>query len=248
MNAHPAPYEDLLLDPTRSTDGVRIALGMVASVDGAVAIDGRSGGLGGPADRAALPALRDAADVVMVGAATLRAEGYRTIGGSPARRERRLSKRLAALPRLAVVTASGSLPPDHPLLEDREHRALVITHAAALAQVVDGLGRSGYTDSVETIVAGATRLDAGLLRRALRDRGLTRIVCEGGPTLAGTLVEQDAVDEVFLTVAPRLVGGHGATMLHGVSARLRELRLRSCTVVGDEVLLRYEREAANEQG
>lgn len=243
MSAAPAPrcYEELLLDPTSSADGVRLALGMIMSVDGAVAVDGRSSALGGPADRAILPALRDAVDLVLVGAATLRAEGYASIGGSDARRAGRLRKRLAPVPRLAVVTASGDLPADHPLLGSREDPALVVTHAAALEQVRGRLAGRGYLGVVELVVAGEDQLDAEALRRWCSGHGLTRMLCEGGPTLAGLLVDQDAVDEVFVTVSPTLVGGSSARLLVGAAEHLRRLRLMWCETVGDEVLLRYER-------
>jgi riboflavin biosynthesis pyrimidine reductase len=178
---------------------------------------------------------------VLVGAATLRAEGYERIGGSADRRERRQRKHLAPVPRLAVATATGDLPTDHPLLGAREHPALVVTHAGALERVREGLERRGYLGTVDLVVAGEHDLDATRLRRSLRDRHLTRVVCEGGPTLAGLLVDQDAVDEVFVTVSPNLVGGRSARLLAGAEERLRGLRLVWCEATGDEVLLRYER-------
>ncbi len=238
----PDRYQDLLLDPARSADGVRLALGMISSIDGAIALGPSSGGLGGPADREALPAIRDAADVVMVGATTLRTEGYRTIGGSAERRARRERKNLAPRARLAVVTATGDLPPDHPLLGDRDHRAIVVTLAAAHERVRQGLDRHGYLGTVDVVLAGDTHLEATLLRRGLRELGAPRILCEGGPTLAGVLAEQDAIDEVFLTLAPLLVGGAGGRMLSGAGEHLRMLRLVSSRAVGDELLLHYERD------
>lgn len=234
-------YEELVLDPSRSPDGVQLALGMIMSVDGAVTIGGRSSALGGPADHAVLPALRDSADVVLVGATTLRAEGYASIGGSDARQERRRRKKLPPLPRLAVITSSGDLPPDHPVLGSREEPALIFTHAAALERVSERLNQLGYLGVVELALAGENGLDAAALRRWCAEHGLTRVLCEGGPTLAGSLVAQDAVDEVFLTVSPNLVGGGSGRLLAGAEANLRRLRLVWCETVGDEVLLRYER-------
>ena len=243
MSVGPLPpdYEELVLDPSRSPDGVRLALGMIMSVDGAVTAAGSSSALGGPADHAVLPALHDAADVVLVGAATLRTEGYASIGGSEARRARRTRKRLAPLPRLAVVTASGDLPPDHPLIGSREEPAIVVTHAAALERVSGRLDRLGYLGVAELVVVGEDGLDAEALRRWCAGHGLTRVLCEGGPTLAGSLVAQDAVDEVFLTVSPNLVGDGSGRLLTGAEEHLRGLRLVWCETVGDEVLLRYER-------
>lgn len=233
-------YEELVLDPSASHDGVRLVLGMLSTVDGAIALDGRSHGLGGPADRVALRSLRDACDVILVGAGTVRAEGYGTLGDSEERRQRRRRRGLRPTPRLAVVTATGDLPPGHPLFVDPEEPALVVTLDHTLSEVRGRLERLGYLDHVEVVVAGDRELDATRLRTQLARRGLLRVVCEGGPRLAGVLVQQDAIDEYFVTVAPSVVGGAGGGLLHGADERLRSLRLIWCVVSGDEVLLRYE--------
>lgn len=243
MKGSPLPegYVDLVLDPLGSPDGVRLALGMIASVDGAIAHRGRSAALGGVADRAVLTALREAADVVLVGAATLRTEGYEAVGGSEASRERRMRKGLAPVPRLAVVTSTGDLPPNHPLLGGGEPPAIVVTTSASLQRVREQLRGLGYLRTAELVIAGEERLDARRIRDRFLEHDLRRLLCEGGPTLAGQLLDQDAIDEVFVTISPHLIGGEPRGLTSGAEEELRTLRLIWCEMVGDEVLLRYER-------
>ena len=118
-----------------------VALCMVASVDGAVAVDGLSDGLGGEADRLALSRLRASNDVSLVGAGTVRTERYHPLSGSARRREDRVKRGLRASPRLAIVTRSGRLDPELPVFSDPGERPLLLTceraDPAALARLED---------------------------------------------------------------------------------------------------------------
>lgn len=181
-----------------------VYLDMVASVDGAATIEGRTRGLGGEADRVAFSRLREWCDVVLVGAETVRVEDYGPARPSPEARRRRQDRGLAPTPRLAVVTASAALNPGSRLFTEaaEDSRTLVFAVAsadddriAALAEVAD----------VRTI--GDDRVDLGAALAHLREEGVRRILCEGGPSLNAELLRRGLVDELFLTVSPQLVGG-----------------------------------------
>jgi riboflavin-specific deaminase-like protein len=178
-----------------------VALNMVASVDGATAVEGRSGALGGPADRRVFSALRSAADVILVAAGTVRAEGY----GPPRTPERQQAARRARgqtpFPRIVVVSRSLDLDATSALFVEAVERPLVITAAGtavpeALAAVAE-VQEVGDADGVDL---AATLALLGRLGHRL-------VLCEGGPTLNGQLIAAGLVDEVDLTLSPLLVGG-----------------------------------------
>jgi riboflavin biosynthesis pyrimidine reductase len=212
-----------------------LAIGMVASVDGAAAVDGRSGGLGGTADRLALARLRDACDVVLVGAATVRQEGYGPLAGNRARREDRRRRGLAPLPRLAILTASGDLDPRAAVFSHPEQRPLVLTTGAALSATTGRLG-----DLADVVALGAGRVEVAAAVEHLADLGLRRILCEGGPRVNSQVVAAGLVEEAFVTVAPLAVGGGAPRIAQGPEPeRAEPLRLESALLHGDELLLRY---------
>jgi riboflavin biosynthesis pyrimidine reductase len=176
----------------------------VCSADGAVSLAGRSGGLSGPADKRVFAVLRDLADVVLVGAGTARAEGYRPARPDAARRATRRAAGLAEVPTIALVSSELALDPDWPVLAEAEARTIVVTHEAAPAAPREAL--AGVADFV---VAGTDRVDLAAALDQLAARGLARVLCEGGPMLFGSLLAADLVDELCLTVSP-LVAGPGA--------------------------------------
>ncbi len=178
---------------------------MVASADGsAVGPDGRSGSISGPADRLVLRTLRADADAVLVGAGTVRAERYRPPRLAPDVAARREAEGRLPAHRIAVLTNRADLPLDLPLLAEAAEplRPLVLTCSAADA----GL-RAALAGPAEVVVVGDASVDLVAALAALRDRGLERVVAEGGPSLLGMLVAQGLVDEVDLTISPILVGG-----------------------------------------
>lgn len=191
-----------------------LRLNMVASVDGAIRVEGVSGGLSGAGDRRVFHVLRGLADVILVGAATVRAEGY-----GPARPREgwaRLRAGRPPTPPIAVVTRRIDLDLDGPLFTAAEPHArpIVITTAAAPAARLAQARRVA-----EVIVAGADRVDPRRAVAALHERGLGRILCEGGPVLNGLLAAAGLVDEVCLTVSPLLLGGDAARILDGAPVR-----------------------------
>lgn len=210
----PDPAEIDLDDPYPGVDRTPparrpwVLVNMVTTADGATTVDGVSGSLGGPADRAVFAALRRAADVVLAGAETVRAEGYgparRRLDGSPG-------------PRIAVVTASGRLDPASRLFaaaddaDDPASRPLVLTCETCPPERRDVLSAVA-----EVVVVGADRVDLAAALAVLHERG-ARVVCgEGGPRLNGQLVELDLVDEWCITVDPSLAGGASARAAVGL--------------------------------
>ncbi len=212
-----------------------VALCMVASVDGAVAVDGLSEGLGGEADLLALSRLRASNDVSLVGAGTVRTERYRPLTGSARRREDRAGRGLRSAPRLAIVTRSARLDPQLPVFDDPDERPLLLTCERADPAALARLG-----DRAEVHVLGE---DTVVIERALdhlADLGLPRVLCEGGPSLNQTVLAADRVDEVFLTLAPALVGGPATRIVHGDREVPHDLTLVSVFESEGDLLLRYQ--------
>ena len=220
------------------------ALCLVQSLDGSVTLGDLSAGLGGPADLTALARVRNAAVVLLVGGATVRDESYPPYPGGPERRAARVAKGLAPAPPVAMVTRTGALPTGHPLVADPDRPPLVITAAADADRVRAALAGHPAGPAADVLVAGGTAIAWPEALAGLAARGLPRVSCEGGPRLAGELLAAGLIDEVFLTVAPALVGGDGPRLTVGAPGGRRELRLVSALAHGDELLLRYRSAAA----
>jgi len=191
-----------------------VVVNMIASLDGATAIDGVSGGLGGPADKAVFAALRSLADVILVAAGTVRAERYGPVRLPDARQAERTARGQAPVPRLAIMTASLDLDLGTPLFDGAGGRPLVLTTTDAPAERRAAVARAA---DVVTFGAGSVDLAAALAWLA-GEHGARVVLCEGGPRLNGALVAADLVDEWCQTIAPLLVGGGAARPAHGVPA------------------------------
>lgn len=186
-----------------------LVLNMVSTADGKVVLDGRSGGIGDDADRELFHALRTRVDAVMMGAGTLRAERYGRLVRDEGRRAERERSGLAPDPVAVVVSARLALSPDLPLFAAEGQRVIVLT--AAEAQL------DGAAAQVEYLRAPGGNLElAPLLRRLREEHGVRSILCEGGPTLNSSLLAEGLVDELFLSLAPKLAGGsHPLTAVAG---------------------------------
>lgn len=216
----------------------------VTSVDGAATVDGRSGGLGHPADAVLFPLIRDLADVVLVGAGTAVAEGYSGIARSDARTRARRLRGLSDVPPIAVVTKGATLEPDAPVLTDTDVAPLVVTCARADQDRVRAYRAAG----AEVLVAGETDVDLPWLLGEFGRRGWSRVVCEGGPALFAAMLAADLVDELCLTVSPLLVGGAAQRVLRDSSDSVPlELRLDSVVRAQSALLLRYHTARADER-
>jgi len=188
---------------------------MVSSLDGAASgADGRSGSVSGPVDRTVFSVLRSLADVVVVGAGTIRAEGYQAPKPNPAFADRRADAGQLPAPALAIVTRSGRIPADTGLFQGASPTYVVTTSSTDLTPLHALAGPD------HVIVAGDDEVDLVDAISVLASRGLRRVLLEGGPTLLGGALAANRVDELCLTWSPLLVGGDGPRIATGPPARL----------------------------
>lgn len=185
---------------------------MVSSLDGAAEVDGRSGALGGAGDRQVFSILRGLADAVLVGAGTARIEGYRALLPKQAHAALRASAGRPPAPALVVVSARLQLDPSSQLFHGGAGRTIVLTPASSPP---DRRARLG--DVADVIVAGGDRLDLDAALDALAERGFRRVLCEGGPTLLAEVSAAGRLDELCLTLTPRLVGGDAWRIMRGAA-------------------------------
>jgi riboflavin-specific deaminase-like protein len=206
----------------------------VATVDGRTAFQGRSGGLSDVADRAIFHGLRERVDAVFTGTATMRTERYGRLVPDPERRQRRAGSGLAPDPLACVITRRGDVPTEIPLFDDPQSRIVVFTPTT--------LDLSGLQAQIEVV-----RLDPGrltlttMVRRLREDYDVRSLLCEGGPTVFGSLLRENLTDELFLTVAPKLAGGGSSpTVTSGPELpELLNLRLAWVFEHGGSLFLRY---------
>lgn len=199
-----------------------VRLNFVCSIDGAVTVDGRAAGLATPADQQVYGVLRDLADVVLVGAGTARAENY---GGAKPTVARPVP------PQIAVVSASAALDPGSRLFTDTTVAPLVLSCAGG--RQTSRLRAAG----AEVAELGHGPASGGDIIAALSARGLTRVLCEGGPSLAGQLLSEDLVDELCLTISPLLVSGPAGRIAHSLNAVRSQMRLARLISADDGTLL-----------
>jgi len=239
----PEPAEttvDELLDSYRpwehpGEERPRVAVNFAATVDGRAAIGGVSGPIGSAVDTSMLAGLRSRFDAVMIGGGTMRAERYGRLVPSQERRERRERLGLPHDPLMAIVSGRLDLPWDAPLFREGG-RVLIFTASPA--------------DPPETaaslrVVRHEGRVDlAAALRHLRRERGVRALLCEGGPRLHGELQTGGLVDDLFLTIAPRLSGGQGPRIVEGELPRIEQLELAWLLEQDGELFARYRRRRA----
>jgi riboflavin biosynthesis pyrimidine reductase len=217
-------------------DGPLLRMNFVTSLDGAATRDGRSGGLGGPGDRRVFELLRRSADVVLVGAGTVRVEGYAAMRlGDDAVAWRR-ERGMPAQPVFAVVSGRLGLDPASPVFTDAPVRPVVYTLAGA---PVDR--RATLAEVADVVDAGDAGLDPVRVREDLVARGLPHIHGEGGPSLFGSFLVAGVVDELCLTLAPTVEAGSAGRIVHDRRSAPTGMTLRGILRSGDELLLRYAR-------
>ncbi|UFU07392.1 pyrimidine reductase family protein [Ruania halotolerans] len=209
---------------------------MIASIDGAATHQGLSGGLNGPADKQVFDVLRRLADVVLVGAGTLRAEGYGGLRLGQADVTWRREHGLADHPVLAVVSSRLALEPSSPLFTQAPRRPLLITHEQSPSQQ-----RALLQEVADVLVCGREAVDPVRLREELVARGMPQILCEGGPHLLGTLAGADVLDELCLTVSPLIEGGEAIRITRDAPVAHLPVRLAGVLRAEDMLFLRYLR-------
>ena len=216
-----------------------LVLNMASTLDGRATVDGRSGPIGDRADRELFHALRGGVDAVMAGAGTARVERYgRIIAKEPVRRAR-VERGLSAEPLACIVSGRLALPLDMPLFGEPDARVVIVTSSAA--SLPDTAAQVEY---IRALHDGA--LDLPTAMRELRTRfGVQTLLCEGGPHLNTQLLLAGVVDELFLSLAPKLAGGEDGTgealrILAGAAfAAPVELELLSVLESDSHLFLRY---------
>jgi riboflavin biosynthesis pyrimidine reductase len=210
---------------------------MVAGLDGTAAIHGRVGALSTAPDQSLFRRMRQIADVVLIGAETVRREGYAPVRLSAEAQEQRRREGRSPLPPVAVVSRSLDLDFTSRVFAGApaEARTLLITCTAADPQ------RLAAAQEVATVVlAGEERVDPVRALQALAARGHRVVLCEGGPRWLGELVAADRLDELCLSVSPLMGGDPLPVSVTPPGAELRRFALRGTMAEDDTVFLRYE--------
>lgn len=204
----------------------------VTTLDGAAyAEDGRSGSLGGEVDTRVFALLRSLADVIIVGAGTARTEGYEPVRPGDIDSDVRSRLGLAAVPPIAVVSRRLDIP--DLLVTDGQ---FAVTTADAPPEALDAL-RSG----MDVIAMGEGQIDWTAVFGFFAERGLNRVLCEGGPTLHGELVALDLVDELCLTIAPVMSAGTAPRITHSASPVAHSMELGHAFEADGVLLTRWVR-------
>jgi len=175
---------------------------MVTTLDGAAAgSDGLSGSVSGSADRGVFSAVRRFADAVLVGGGTLKAEEYGPTSSTDADRDRRLAAGQREAPTLAVVSGSLDLPLGDDGFTASATPPIVFTHADP-----DPDRLAALRERCEVVQSDSDTVEASWVVDRLVERGLWRIVCEGGPSLLRDVAEAGLLTEADITLSPMLVG------------------------------------------
>ena len=222
-------YEDLELPPPERRDASRpyVIINMVSSVDGKTAQEGKASPLGSQADRQSMRNLRSKADAVMVGASTVRAEKL-SLGLDEAGQETQ--------PLAVIVTGSGDVPLDKNLVVGERQEVLLVAPEGLTV-------RPGEHAILQLPAEQAGDIDLAEALKILRaEHAVDLLLVEGGPTLNYSLISDNLADELFLTLAPKLLGGapDGAlSIIKGPTQVARDVNLLTVHLASDELFLRY---------
>lgn len=176
-----------------AADGVWLRVNMVSTVDGAAqGDDGVTDSINNAPDKRVFHALRSYADVIVVGAGTVRTEGYR-----PTEKP------------IVVLSRSGEVPPTLRNAAPGKVLMATVEHAPGLEDARALLGDENV------LVLGAYAIDFVLLRTALAARGWSQVLSEGGPYALHDMLASGAVDEVCLTIVPLLIAGEHKRITSG---------------------------------
>nr|WP_189081373.1 pyrimidine reductase family protein [Mangrovihabitans endophyticus] len=215
-------------------------MNFIASLDGAVSVDGVSGGLAGPGDKRIFDTLRMVCDALVVAAGTVRAEQYDALRPDPECRAWRRDHGLSEFPLMVVVSGSLDLDPAQAIFADAPVRPVILTHRHG-GDRGPSSRRTALEKVAEVVTVGDESVDLAAAVRLLRERGATQVLCEGGPRLFGALLVADLVDELCLTVSPLLAGGSAGRIASGPSGVARRMALRHVLAEEDMLFLRYAR-------
>ena len=225
-------YQDIDLPAPTSPTLPYVLLNMVGSVDGRSSVGGKASGIGGRADREAMRALRARVDAVMVGAGTLRAEKINLGLDDPG-----AGQPLAGQPLAVVVGGCGDIPITGRLVGGRQPLIIAVPEGSPNTMAAS----RDLATVVRIPSGGGGRANLRWLLEFLRsEHAVSRLLVEGGPTLNRALIEEQLVDELFLTVAPRLLlGSEAAIVSGGPGGEPSRLTLLTVHSADDELFLRY---------
>ncbi|MGM7667438.1 pyrimidine reductase family protein [Microbacterium sp. A93] len=210
---------------------------MVAGLDGTAAIGGRVGALSTRPDQALFRRMRQIADVVLVGAETVRREGYSPIQlSAPAQTQRRVRGQ-SPNPPVAVVSRSLEFDWSAKIFSraPAETRTIIVT-----CETADPERLAAAQHVAEIVVAGHDRVEPAAAMTALADLGHGVVLCEGGPRWLGELVAADRLDELCLSVSPLMGGDPLPVSVTPSGAGVARFGLKGTLVEDDTVFLRYE--------
>jgi riboflavin biosynthesis pyrimidine reductase len=233
--ADPVEPVDVYADLPRAEGRPSVRLNMIASVDGATSVDGLSGTLGGAADHRVFFALRSLADVILVAAGTVRAEGYGPSELPAEIQAVRRNRGQTPVPAIAVVSHSCNLDWKSPFFTAATVRPIIVTVGDA-----PGDHRSRATDVADVVIAGERDVDLRQALDAIGERGTDSVLAEGGPSLNAQLAGAGLLDEVCLTLSPVVVGGDGKRIVAGPALDM-SAEFRLCSLCEDDsyLFLRY---------
>jgi riboflavin-specific deaminase-like protein len=210
-----------------------VAVNFATTVDGRATIGGVSGPIGSATDTTVLARLRTRFDAVMIGAGTMRAERYGRLIPSQEQREHRERIGLPHDPLMVIVSGRLDLPWDASLFTDGGGRVLIFTASEAeppeTATPLRIVRHEGFVNLVEA------------LRHLRQERGIRALLCEGGPGLHGELEGGGMVDDLFLTIAPKLAGGEAPRIIEGKLPSVADLELAWLLEQDGELFARYRR-------
>jgi riboflavin biosynthesis pyrimidine reductase len=226
----------------QNLDRCWVRANMIASIDGGATDDGKSAGLAGPNDKALFTRMREEADVILVGASTVRIENYSGAQMSVAQRQERQRRGQAELPPIAVLTHGADFEHDAKIFTRTEVPPLIVTCRDALD---DARGRFGsVAEVIDASGAHTDRVDIAVVLKIFAERGLLRVLSEGGPGIVSLLIEHDCLDELCLTIAPILVGGQARRIAAGSGEA--HTRMRRSHLLSDEEGYLYTRYVKDE--
>ncbi len=208
-------------------------MNFVTSLDGRAAIEGRSGALGSATDTRLLQLLRTRVDAVMIGAGTMRAERYGRMVSDPGLRARRERNGLPHDPLAVIVSGRLDLPWDAGLFSNGGGRVLIFTSSEAdLPPTATSVRIQRHEGAVDLAEA---------MRYLRQERGVRALLSEGGPRLHGQMQAAGLVDELFLTIAPKLAGGEEPRVIEGALPELVDWELAWLLEEEGELFGRYRR-------
>ncbi|REE95251.1 pyrimidine reductase family protein [Thermomonospora umbrina] len=237
MRSLPADLVGLQEAYAQPAEGIWLRANMISSLDGAAWYGDRTEALGSPGDRRLFAALRGMADAVIVGAETVRVEGYGPVESGPGWEVLRGDR--PSTPPLAVVSRRLALDLDAPLFTraPADARTLLLTTETAPADL-----RRAAERVADVIVAGRDGIDFPRAVEELAARGHRRLLCEGGPMILARAVADGVLDELCLTLSPTLIAGDPSRIVNGPPLpEPGRLRLAGLYEEDDFLFLRYTR-------